>query len=84
MHESEQLIREAIAAGARAYILKSDAGQHLIQAVEPYLDTSRSSLPKQQETSLESSPQIVAGRGCHFSINESGSVKLFNYWLRGK
>jgi DNA-binding NarL/FixJ family response regulator len=34
MHETEQLIREVLAAGARGYVLKSDAGQHLNQAVE--------------------------------------------------
>ena len=34
MHETEQLIREVLAAGARGYVLKSDAGAHLNQAVE--------------------------------------------------
>jgi len=34
MHETEQLIREVLAAGARGYVLKSDAGLHLNQAVE--------------------------------------------------
>src|SRR5258707_10660086 len=34
MHESEQLIREVLSAGARGYVLKSDAGRHLISAVE--------------------------------------------------
>lgn len=34
MHESEHLVRETIAAGARGYVLKSDASQQLIAAVE--------------------------------------------------
>jgi DNA-binding NarL/FixJ family response regulator len=34
MHETEQLIREVLAAGARGYVLKSDAGVHLNRAVE--------------------------------------------------
>src|SRR5215475_14578450 len=34
MHETEQLIREVLAAGARGYVLKSDAGAQLNQAVE--------------------------------------------------
>ncbi|HET6861804.1 MAG TPA: response regulator transcription factor [Pyrinomonadaceae bacterium] len=34
MHETEQLIREVLAAGARGYVLKSDAGRHLTSAVE--------------------------------------------------
>ena len=34
MHESEQVIREVLAAGARGYVLKSDAGRSLVNAVE--------------------------------------------------
>lgn len=34
MHESEELIREVLAAGARGYLLKSDATRQLIPAVE--------------------------------------------------
>jgi len=33
MHESEQLIREVLTAGARGYVLKSDAGRDLVTAV---------------------------------------------------
>lgn len=34
MHESEQLVQEVTAAGARGYVLKSDAGRQLIVALE--------------------------------------------------
>jgi DNA-binding NarL/FixJ family response regulator len=34
MHDSEQLVQEVLAAGARGYVLKSDAGRDLVQAVE--------------------------------------------------
>ena len=34
MHESEQIIREVLAAGARGYVLKSDAGKDLVSAVD--------------------------------------------------
>src|SRR5271166_47246 len=34
MHESEQIVREVLAAGARGYVLKSDAGKDLVAAVE--------------------------------------------------
>jgi DNA-binding NarL/FixJ family response regulator len=34
MHESEELIREVLGAGARGYLLKSDAVRQLIPAVE--------------------------------------------------
>jgi len=34
VHESDQLVREVLEAGARGYVLKSDAGRLLIEAVE--------------------------------------------------
>ena len=34
MHESEQIVREVLDAGARGYVLKSDAGRDLVAAVE--------------------------------------------------
>jgi len=34
MHESEQLIRDIFEAGARGYVLKSEAAKHLVAAVE--------------------------------------------------
>jgi len=34
MHESEQLIHDVLAAGARGYLLKTDAGRDLISAIE--------------------------------------------------
>jgi DNA-binding NarL/FixJ family response regulator len=37
-HESEQLIREVLSAGAEGYVLKADAAQDLVKAVEALLD----------------------------------------------
>ena len=34
MHDSDTLLRDLLEAGARGYVLKSDAGQHLISAVQ--------------------------------------------------
>jgi DNA-binding NarL/FixJ family response regulator len=34
MHESEQVLREALVAGARGFVLKSDAGRNLVTAVD--------------------------------------------------
>jgi DNA-binding NarL/FixJ family response regulator len=34
MHDSEALVREVLEAGARGYLLKSDARQHLIAAIQ--------------------------------------------------
>jgi DNA-binding NarL/FixJ family response regulator len=33
MHESEQIVREVLASGARGYVMKSDASKELIQAL---------------------------------------------------
>ena len=33
LHESEQLVRRVVESGARAYILKSDAGRNLVEGV---------------------------------------------------
>lgn len=37
MHESDQAVREVLAAGARGYVLKSDAGRDLVAAIEALL-----------------------------------------------
>ncbi|MFO1060106.1 MAG: response regulator transcription factor [Dongiaceae bacterium] len=34
MHDSEELIREVLSAGARGYLLKSEAARHIVAAVE--------------------------------------------------
>jgi DNA-binding NarL/FixJ family response regulator len=34
MHESEQIVHDVLAAGARGYLLKSDAGRDLISAID--------------------------------------------------
>jgi DNA-binding NarL/FixJ family response regulator len=37
MHETEQFVREALTAGVRGYILKTDAGRDLLKAVDAVL-----------------------------------------------
>lgn len=37
-HESEQVVREVLDAGALGYLLKSDAGQELVAAIQALLD----------------------------------------------
>jgi DNA-binding NarL/FixJ family response regulator len=64
MFETERLIRDVIGAGARAYILKSDAGQRLIEAVEALARHQPFFTPKASETLLDSflkSPQKAPG-----------------------
>ena len=38
MHDSEYLIREVLAAGARAFVLKSEGGRKLIEAIDAVLE----------------------------------------------
>jgi len=38
VHESEQVVREVLAAGAQGYLLKSDAGRELVTAVQALLN----------------------------------------------
>jgi DNA-binding NarL/FixJ family response regulator len=50
MHESEEIVREMLAAGARGYVLKSDAGFALVAAIKslaehkPYFTSKVSAL----------------------------------------
>jgi DNA-binding NarL/FixJ family response regulator len=37
IHDSDQMVREVLEAGARAYVLKSDAGRDLVAAIEAVL-----------------------------------------------
>ncbi len=38
MHETEELVREVFRSGAHGYVLKSDAGTHLVAAVQSILE----------------------------------------------
>jgi DNA-binding NarL/FixJ family response regulator len=53
MHETEQLIRDVLAAGARGYVLKSDAGRHLVDAIEALARKKPFFTTKASETLLE-------------------------------
>jgi DNA-binding NarL/FixJ family response regulator len=50
MHESEELIRQALSAGVRAVVVKSDVEGHLIAAVEAVLRHDMYFSPKVAET----------------------------------
>jgi len=54
IHESEQLIREVLAAGARGYLLKSDDLLHIISAVEALTQHRPFLTWKASETMLDS------------------------------
>lgn len=54
MHESERLIREVLAAGARGYLLKSDASHQVVAAVEALAQHKPFFSWKASETMLKS------------------------------
>lgn len=53
MHESEQLVRDVLQAGARGYVLKSDAARHLVAAVETLAQHKPFFTSKVSETLLD-------------------------------
>ena len=52
MHESEEVVRDLIAAGVRGYVLKSDADRFLMQAVETLVNGQTFFSSKVSETIL--------------------------------
>ena len=66
MHDDENLFRDLLNAGARGYVLKSDAGEHLISAVQalaahkPYFTDS--ALAALLETFLTKAGQLLSSR----------------------
>ncbi len=80
MHESEQVIREVLAAGARGYVLKSDAGRDLIAAVEALsrhktFFTSRVAEMVLQKY-LEGNPELVKSEATSLTPREREVVQL--------
>jgi DNA-binding NarL/FixJ family response regulator len=65
MHDSDVLVREAFQAGARAFLLKSDARQHLMAAVEslinhrPFFTGNISEKMLASYLSLNDGPKVV-------------------------
>lgn len=61
MHESEQLIRQVLAAGARGYVLKSDALRHIVFAIDALAHHKPFFSWKVSETMLDSFLRDAAG-----------------------
>jgi len=73
MHESEELIREALSAGVRAVVVKSDVEGHLITAVESILKHNAYFSPKVSETlrnALIRSPENPGSRTPSVALTE--------------
>jgi DNA-binding NarL/FixJ family response regulator len=77
MHESEQIVWEVLDAGARGFVLKSDAGRELIAAAEALLDHKLSLTSKISEILLRSylrqTPQSEAGK---LTVREEETLEL--------
>jgi DNA-binding NarL/FixJ family response regulator len=54
MHDDEQLVKDVLAAGAKGYLLKTDAGRHIIAAIEALLHHKPFFTSHVSETMLES------------------------------
>lgn len=69
LHDSEQMVHDVLAAGARGYVLKSDAGERLVTAVRSLLDGGTFLTPLVESIVLagylrhdaEASPCVPAG-----------------------
>lgn len=89
MHESEHLVRETIAAGARGYVLKSDASQQLVAAVEalsrhePYF-SSRIAARVFEEVSLPKRPRRGRRRESGLTQREREVVQLLAEGLHNR
>jgi len=80
MHDSEQVVREVLAAGARGYVLKSDAGRDLVSAVEAlshhktFFTTSVAELVLQKY--LRGGPEATAEEASTLTPREREVVQL--------
>ena len=80
--DSEQVIRQALASGARGYLVKSDAGGELIAAIEAALRHESFLSPSIRQ------PQILAASGCEDPANltarERETAQLLSEGLSNK
>jgi DNA-binding NarL/FixJ family response regulator len=63
MHDTEQLVREVLAAGARGYVLKSDAGRYLISGIEAVAQHKPFFTSTVAETILDGYLKVGSGQG---------------------
>jgi DNA-binding NarL/FixJ family response regulator len=76
MHDSETLIQDLLKAGARGYLLKTDAGHHLIDAIEALASHKPFFAAKISETLLDSFLVGPSRQGSALTNRERGVVQL--------
>jgi DNA-binding NarL/FixJ family response regulator len=80
MHQSDEVVREVLKAGARGYVLKSDADQNLIAAVEtllkhkPFLTSDVTDVVLQQYVNSHNS--ITSPPQSHVTVREREIIQL--------
>jgi len=76
MHDNEMLIQELLKAGARGYLLKSDAKRHLISAIESLASHKPFFTAKVSEALLESFLARPSKEASTLTNRERGVVQL--------
>jgi DNA-binding NarL/FixJ family response regulator len=76
MHDNESLVQELLKAGARGYLLKSDARSHLIGAIESLASHKPLFTAKVSETLLDSYLAHPTREGSTLTNRERGVVQL--------
>jgi DNA-binding NarL/FixJ family response regulator len=76
MHDNEMLIQDLLKAGARGYLLKTDAGRHLIGAIEALTAHKPFFTAKVSETLLDSFLSRPAPEGSALTHRERSVVQL--------
>lgn len=82
MHESEQLMREVLAAGARGYILKTDAGHLIVDAIDalahhrPFFTPGMSQMLLTSFLDKSAAPPAADGDAGALTSRESEIVQL--------
>ncbi len=76
MHDNETLVQELLKAGARGYLLKSDAKRHLIGAIESLVAHKPFFTAKVSETLLESFLERPSKQRSTLTSRERGVVQL--------
>jgi len=76
MHDNESVIRELLKAGARGYLLKTEARHHLIAAIEALAAHRPFFTAKVSEALLGSFLSRAAGEGSVLTYRERGVVQL--------
>jgi two-component system response regulator NreC len=87
MHESDQMVRRALDAGARGYLLKSDLTDTLIKAVKAVAEGKRYLPPKVSDIVLEG---FLKARDQHQHVEQAGArttpreIEIIRFLAEGK